>query len=145
METRLNGSFLLDKNFAVPAAYAIAAAALVFFLLRAFSLRKLRLPRTAKPRPARLGIVDVFDVGPRRQLVIVRRDNVEHLLMIGGPNDVVIESQFMRADNREPRFSRDSKPREKELRGEELQKSPEAVPSMPDVAGSSPPLSARVK
>ena len=32
----------------------------------------------------------------QRQLVIVRRDNVEHLLMIGGPNDVVVESQILR-------------------------------------------------
>jgi hypothetical protein len=29
--------------------------------------------------------------------VLIRRDNVEHLIMIGGPNDVVIESQIIRA------------------------------------------------
>ena len=27
-----------------------------------------------------------------RRLVLIRRDNVEHLIMIGGPQDVVVES-----------------------------------------------------
>lgn len=48
-------------------------------------------------RPSRLGIVDAFDLDRHRQLVIVRRDNVEHLIMIGGPNDLVIESAIERA------------------------------------------------
>ena len=30
-------------------------------------------------------------------LMLVRRDNVEHLLMIGGPTDVVIEQNIVRA------------------------------------------------
>ena len=48
-------------------------------------------------RPSRLGIVDVFDVDRYRQLVIVRRDNVEHLILIGGPNDLLIEDAIVRA------------------------------------------------
>ncbi|MCW6506474.1 flagellar biosynthetic protein FliO [Hyphomicrobiales bacterium BP6-180914] len=50
--------------------------------------------RTRQPR---LGVVDAFDLDRQRQLVLVRRDNVEHLLMIGGPNDVVIEAAIVRA------------------------------------------------
>jgi hypothetical protein len=49
--------------------------------------------RTRQPR---LGIVDVYDLDRQRQLVLLRRDNVEHLLLIGGPNDVVIETNIMR-------------------------------------------------
>src|SRR5690606_22970669 len=30
----------------------------------------------------------------RRRLVLVRRDEVEHLIMIGGPTDIVIESRI---------------------------------------------------
>ena len=41
-------------------------------------------------------MVDVFSLDAQRQLVIVRRDNVEHLLMIGGPNDLVVEPQILR-------------------------------------------------
>jgi hypothetical protein len=54
--------------------------------------------RGIKPSSGRrLGIVDAFDLDRHRQLVIIRRDNVEHLLMIGGPNDLVIESAIERA------------------------------------------------
>ena len=56
----------------------------------------LRVPggRTRQPR---LGLVDAFSLDGQRQLVLVRRDNVEHLVMIGGPNDVLVESQINRA------------------------------------------------
>jgi flagellar protein FliO/FliZ len=36
-------------------------------------------------------------VDGRRRLVLVRRDNVEHLLMIGGPTDIVVEPNIVRA------------------------------------------------
>jgi flagellar protein FliO/FliZ len=36
-------------------------------------------------------------VDGRRRLVLVRRDNVEHLLMIGGPSDIVVEPNIVRA------------------------------------------------
>ena len=47
-------------------------------------------------RGPRLGVVDTFPLDKDRQLVIVRRDNVEHLLMIGGTNDVVVETNIVR-------------------------------------------------
>ena len=49
------------------------------------------------PRPTtpggrnRLAIVDVTTVDARRRLVLVRRDNVEHLLLLGQSEDLVIE------------------------------------------------------
>ncbi|MEW6643627.1 MAG: flagellar biosynthetic protein FliO [Pseudomonadota bacterium] len=48
-------------------------------------------------RMPRLAIIDAMSVDQRRKLVLVRRDNVEHLLMIGGPSDVVIEPNIVRA------------------------------------------------
>lgn len=45
------------------------------------------------PRPEpRLGVTEQANVDGRRRLVLVRRDNVEHLIMTGGPVDVVIET-----------------------------------------------------
>ena len=50
-------------------------------------------------RPQRLAITDAFNLDREgRRLVIVRRDNVEHLLLIGGPNDVVVESTIVRGE-----------------------------------------------
>lgn len=43
-------------------------------------------------RNRRLSVVDHMQVDARRQLLIVRRDDVEHLILTGGPQDVVIES-----------------------------------------------------
>jgi hypothetical protein len=42
-------------------------------------------------------VIDAAPVDGRRRLVLIRRDNVEHLLMIGGPSDVVVEANIVRA------------------------------------------------
>jgi len=48
-------------------------------------------------RQPRLAVIDYASVDARRRLILVRRDNVEHLLMIGGPTDVVVEPNIVRA------------------------------------------------
>jgi hypothetical protein len=69
----------------------------VFGLYRLIFAHRLRVPGASRGRAPRLGVVDVFSLDGQRQLVIVRRDNVEHLLMIGGPNDIVVEPQILRS------------------------------------------------
>ena len=45
------------------------------------------------PKPEkRLDVVDQANIDGRRRLVLIRRDNIEHLIMTGGPVDVVIET-----------------------------------------------------
>ena len=59
------------------------------------------------PRDKRLDVVEHTSIDGRRRLVLVRRDNVEHLIMTGGPVDVVIETNIGErrlADS--PRFAR---------------------------------------
>ncbi len=51
----------------------------------------------ARGRPPRLAVFDYGSVDGRRRLILVRRDNVEHLMMIGGPTDVVVEANIVRA------------------------------------------------
>jgi flagellar protein FliO/FliZ len=77
------------------AACGIAALVVLAILYRLVFAHRLRVPggRTRQPR---LGLVDAFSLDGQRQLVLVRRDNVEHLVMIGGPNDVLVESQINR-------------------------------------------------
>ena len=78
------------------AACGIAALIVLAILYRLTFAHRLRVPggRTRQPR---LGLVDAFSLDGQRQLVLVRRDNIEHLVMIGGPNDVLVESQINRA------------------------------------------------
>jgi flagellar biogenesis protein FliO len=52
---------------------------------------------TNRGRMPRLAVIDAAAVDGRRRLVLVRRDNIEHLLMIGGPTDIVVESNIVRA------------------------------------------------
>jgi flagellar protein FliO/FliZ len=69
-------------------------------------------PRSRQPR---LAVIDAAAVDARRRLILIKRDNVEHLLMIGGPTDIVVESNIGRtgpvAASREPRPIPESAPR----------------------------------
>ncbi|HRY07985.1 MAG TPA: flagellar biosynthetic protein FliO [Hyphomicrobiaceae bacterium] len=42
----------------------------------------------------RLDVVEQSSIDGRRRLVLIRRDNVEHLIMTGGPVDLVIETDI---------------------------------------------------
>lgn len=55
--------------------------------------------RAARNRVPRLSITDSAAVDDKRYLVLVRRDNVEHLVLIGGPTDVVVESGIVRVQS----------------------------------------------
>jgi flagellar biogenesis protein FliO len=48
------------------------------------------------PRAPRLGVIDSVPVDGKRRLVLVRRDQFEHLLLIGGPTDLVVEETIYR-------------------------------------------------
>src|ERR1700679_505333 len=88
----------------------IVALLLLILLYRLIFGHRLRVPGGGRARQPRLGLVDAFWLDGQRQLVLVRRDSVEHLLMIGAPNDVVVESQIVRtaAQNLAPLRERDA-------------------------------------
>jgi flagellar protein FliO/FliZ len=125
----LSESFFASKSTTLfAAALAFLAAAVLLSVIFRFAFgRRVRLPRNGRARLPRLGTVDAFDLDRQRQLVIIRRDNVEHLLMIGGPNDLVIESQIIRAESRDPREFRDARICDKESR----EKEPRDAPPLP--------------
>jgi flagellar protein FliO/FliZ len=70
--------------------------AVAFWMLRRFGGGRLGGGAT-RGRQARLAVIDQATVDSRRRLVLIRRDNVEHLLIIGGPSDVVVEQNILRA------------------------------------------------
>ena len=53
-------------------------------------------------REKRLGILEQTSVDGRRKLVLIRRDDVEHLIMTGGPVDVVVETGIQSQSARRP-------------------------------------------
>lgn len=55
-------------------------------------------------RDRRLGVVEAASIDGRRKLILLRRDDVEHLIMTGGPVDVVVETGIRSPDPAEPSF-----------------------------------------
>ena len=45
----------------------------------------------------RLGFIEAVALDNKRKLVLIRRDNVEHLIMIGGTSDILVEAGINRA------------------------------------------------
>lgn len=70
------------------AAAVVAVAVIMRKMMRAPSLTMLFAPKTQK----RIDVIEQTPIDAKRRLVLIRRDGVEHLLMIGGPVDVIIES-----------------------------------------------------
>ena len=135
-----------------PVVQYVIAFAIIAILLALFAiiLKRIGGKRFAmgsdrgRGRQPRLGIVDVYDLDRQRQLVLLRRDNVEHLVMLGGPNDCVIESNIVRAPHgravtpslAEAAFER---PTEQAMPGQ-----PAHPPGLPQPAPASPPVQAEM-
>lgn len=82
-----SGNTILTMIFAL-------GAVIVLILLAVWLLRMLFnvSGSAARGRNRRLSVVDTLALDQKRQLVIIRRDNVEHLILTGGPQDLVIET-----------------------------------------------------
>ncbi|MFN4208359.1 MAG: flagellar biosynthetic protein FliO [Agrobacterium albertimagni] len=76
------------------AALGVSLALLCLFIVLWLLRNRAPSPfvRGGRNRQPRLQVLDAAAVDTRRRIVLVRRDNVEHLVMIGGPTDIVIES-----------------------------------------------------
>src|SRR5476649_2144797 len=74
----------------------LALIGVAAWLVRRFATNRLGA-NTNRGRMPRLAVIDAAAVDGRRRLVLVRRDNIEHLLMIGGPTDIVVEPNIVRA------------------------------------------------
>jgi flagellar protein FliO/FliZ len=94
---------LLGVELSLPAKAIVAfVVVLVLLGLVTWVFRRLSGDRAGAPsarggRQPRLAVIDAAAVDNRRRLVLIRRDNVEHLIMIGGPTDVVVEQNIVRA------------------------------------------------
>ena len=85
----------LAARFFIAFVIVLALIALAAWLVRRFSAN--RLASATRGRQPRLAVIDAASVDGRRRLILIRRDNIEHLLMIGGPTDVVVEQNIVRA------------------------------------------------
>lgn len=97
MTSWLVATFGLSPGFASIFVFLLmlaVIAAAIWGLLRL--ARGLRFGRAKRSRQPRLAVMDITDIDHRRRLVLIRRDHVEHLLLVGGPVDVVVETSILR-------------------------------------------------
>ena len=82
-----SGNTLLTSIFAL-------GAVLVLIVLAAWLLKAVfgAGSNVARGRNRRMSVVETMAIDPKRQLIIIRRDDVEHLILTGGPQDVVVEA-----------------------------------------------------
>jgi hypothetical protein len=90
----LGSEMPLAAKFFIAFAIVLALIGLTAWLVRRFGSNRLGSSRGRQPR---LAVIDAAPVDGRRRLVLIRRDNIEHLLMIGGPTDLVVEPNIVRA------------------------------------------------
>ncbi|MCP4181698.1 MAG: FliO/MopB family protein [Hyphomicrobiales bacterium] len=85
-------SFPASVKLIIVALILVAILALAVWVMRWFFNRvaKSNNQNTA----SRLVIVSATNIDSHRRLVLIRRDDVEHLVMIGGASDVLIESNI---------------------------------------------------
>ncbi|TNE35366.1 MAG: hypothetical protein EP348_09135 [Alphaproteobacteria bacterium] len=78
--------------------------ALVALLARKFGMVPVARRRPGAPK--RLSITDVLAIDAKRRLVLVKRDETEHLLLLGPEQDLVVEQNiaFSQPALREPRI-----------------------------------------
>jgi hypothetical protein len=76
---------------------ALVLLVVVLFLIRIVRGSSGTFVAGGRNRRARLAIMDAAAIDNQRRLVLVRRDDVEHLILIGGPTDVVVEHNIVAA------------------------------------------------
>src|ERR1044071_806146 len=94
-ESLFGAEMPLAARFFIAFLVVLALIGLTAWLVRRFGAN--RLGNASRGRQPRLAVIDAATVDGPRRLVLIRRDNVEHLLMIGGPTDIVVEPNIVRA------------------------------------------------
>jgi hypothetical protein len=94
-ESLFGAEMPLAVRFFVAFLIVLGVIGAIWWIVRRFGSG--RLGASTRGRQPRLGVIDHARVDNRRLLILVRRDNVEHLLMIGGPSDIVVEPNIVRA------------------------------------------------
>jgi len=95
----IQNTFQVGESVAQGLALIISlAVVLALFGLFIFIIKRLMGGRItqSRGRQPRIGLMDSAAIDNRRRLLLVRRDNIEHLILVGGPTDVVVEQNIIR-------------------------------------------------
>lgn len=95
-------------RFVLALAFVLGLIGLLAMLAKRFNLGFPTPMKTGRDR--RLAVVEVAPIDSRRRLVLLRRDGVEHLVLLGPGQDVVIESGIVPPPATIPGTTKESPP-----------------------------------
>lgn len=84
--------FLDYFRFVAALAFVLGLIGILYVLARQYGSQRFGLRVGRLGAGGRLAVVEIRPIDARRRLVLVRRDDVEHLLLIGADSDVVVEA-----------------------------------------------------
>ena len=76
-------------QFAVALVFVLALIGILALVGRKFGLGYRIPPRNGRAK--RLGIVEIMPLDAKRRLVLIRRDDTEHLIVLGPTSETVVE------------------------------------------------------
>ncbi len=135
MNNWLEEAFNLDPSFARGVQFVIALLivlglnAIFIWIMRRISGGGIgRAPRNRQPR---IAVMDHAALDARRRLILIRRDNIEHLLLVGGPSDVVVEQNIVRGQPTAgySRIGQDHQPQHQPHMAPQHMEPPQATPA----------------
>jgi len=81
-------------QFILALLFVLALILLIAYGAKKFGLMARVTVNSAKTRDKRLNILEILPIDARRKLMIIRRDDVEHLILLGIERDTVIEQNI---------------------------------------------------
>lgn len=84
-------------RFVAALIFVLGLIALATWLAKRFGIGTRSGPMRGAPR--RLRVVEIATVDAKHRAVLLRRDDTEHLVLIGGATDIVIESGIAANDD----------------------------------------------
>lgn len=77
-------------RFLLALAFVLGLISALTWVARRFGLTSHMIPK--KSRGTRLAVVETQTIDAKRRLVLIRRDDREHLLLLGPTGEIVVES-----------------------------------------------------
>ncbi len=97
LDSLFGGQLGTTAKFAIAFILVLGLIGITTLIIRRFGAGGMPSSGGGRGRQPRLAVLDSAVVDAKRRLVLIRRDNSEHLLLIGGPTDVVVETNIVRS------------------------------------------------
>lgn len=79
-------------RFAAALIFVLALIGAVAFALRASGVMPAGAPRARRGGQRRLAVLETLYLDPKRRLVLISRDGVEHLVILGATGELLVET-----------------------------------------------------